>query len=24
VDNLQTEEFDIPVDQVLWADPEEV
>ena len=23
VDHLQTEEFDIPVDQVLWADPEE-
>jgi 5-formyltetrahydrofolate cyclo-ligase len=23
VEHLQTEEFDIPVDQVLWADPEE-
>ena len=23
VDHLQTEEFDIPVDQVLWADPQE-
>ena len=23
VDHLETEEFDIPVDQVLWADPEE-
>ena len=24
VEHLETEEFDIPVDQVLWADPEEV
>ena len=23
VEHLETEEFDIPVDQVLWADPEE-
>ena len=23
VEHLQTEEFDIPVDKVLWADPEE-
>ena len=23
IKNLETEEFDIPVNQVIWADPEE-